>query len=127
MAGPTDNETWLITAGDAVIKKMVDTGLAGLAPLERLVYCLWVADYGMRNAGDLDAADAIYPRFQSDARCIAEHLSLQATWAAFSLPRNTLESEYERRFELICDEIKNAEAGMSRSDSRRDRPQMKPS
>src|SRR5262245_50814451 len=77
MSGPTDNETWVIAAGDTVIKKMVESGLVGLAPLERLVYCLWVADYGMRNAGDLDAVDAIYPQFQSDARCIPKHLSLQ--------------------------------------------------
>lgn len=113
MSGPTDNETWVIAAGDTVIKKMVESGLVGLAPLERLVYCLWVADYGMRNAGDLDAADAIYPQFQSDARCIAKHLSLQVTCEAFSLPRSTLESEYDRRFEQICDEIRDAEARVS--------------
>jgi hypothetical protein len=46
-----DNETWVIEAGDAVIQKKARSGMGSLAPWERLVYCLWVADYGMRNAG----------------------------------------------------------------------------
>ena len=50
----TNKETWLVGAGDAVITK--NAGGVSLSPVERLVYCLWVADYGMRNAGDLDAA-----------------------------------------------------------------------
>ena len=48
----TDNETWVVEAGDTVIQKKASCGIERLSPWERLVYCLWVADYGMRNAGD---------------------------------------------------------------------------
>ena len=53
----TDNETWIIEAGDAVIQKEARLGIGRLTPWEALVYCVWVADYGMRNAGDLDTAE----------------------------------------------------------------------
>jgi hypothetical protein len=109
MVVPTDNETWVIEAGDAIIEKEARSGLSGLVPWERLVYCLWVADYGMRNAGDLDAAQDVCADFQSDARRIAEELSLRLTHEAFSLPRSALEKEYFIRFDQICDEIRSAE------------------
>ena len=90
MTVPTDNETWIIEAGDAVIRKQPANSSSGLTPWERLVYCLWVADYGMRNAGDLDTARAVCATFQSDARRIAQDLSLRSTLEAFSLPRSVL-------------------------------------
>lgn len=39
-----DYETWVVEAGDVIITKRA-RGVR-LSPLERLVYCLWVADYG---------------------------------------------------------------------------------
>jgi hypothetical protein len=65
MAGNSDNETWLVETGDEIIQKKADSGAESLTPWQRLVYCLWVADYGMRNAGDLDTAKEIYSDFQS--------------------------------------------------------------
>ena len=62
MTVPSENETWLIEAGDEVIQKMAASGSDGLSLWERLVYCLWVADYGMRNAGDLDTASRALER-----------------------------------------------------------------
>lgn len=109
MAVPTDNETWVIEAGDAIIEKEARSGSRSLVPWERLVYCLWVADYGMRNAGDLGAAQDVCADFQSEARRIAEDLSLRLTREAFSLPRSALEKEYFIRFDQICHEIRNAE------------------
>ena len=61
MAVPSDNETWVIEAGDTVIRKITCSSIECLSPWEMLVYCLWVADYGMRNAGDLDTAADVYP------------------------------------------------------------------
>jgi hypothetical protein len=110
MAVPTDNETWVIETGDAVIRKEARGGLACLSPWETLVFCLWVADYGMRNAGDLDAAADVYADFHSNARRIAGTLSLRLTHEAFALPRRDLEREYFARFESICDEIRAAGA-----------------
>jgi hypothetical protein len=63
----------------------------------------------MRNAGDLDAAADVYAEFHSNARRIAEELSLGLTHQAFSLPQSDLEREYFDRFESICDEIRDAE------------------
>ncbi len=110
MSGPTDNETWLIETGDAIIRKKARGGMESLLPLEKLVYCFWVADYGMRNAGDLDTAEELFARFQSDGRRIAGELSLRLTHEAFSLAKENFEQEYFNRFEAICEEIKGAGA-----------------
>ena len=106
----TENQTWVVEAGDAVISKMVGGGIECLQPWEMLVYCLWAADYGMRNAGDLDTAADVYPQFHLDAKRMAETLSLRLTHEAFSLSQGDLEREYFDRFESICDEIRAAEA-----------------
>ena len=106
MSAPTANETWIIDAGDAVIQKKAREGVSSLSPIERLIYCLWVADYGMRNAGDLDAAHDVYADFQTEAVRLAQDMKLQATQSAFALPTADLQREFFERFEEICDEIR---------------------
>ena len=108
MSPPSENETWVIEEGDRIIRKEAASGETSLSPWERLVYCLWVTDYMMRNAGDFANANALYPEFQSDASHLAKELSLSLTYDAFSLSREKLQHEYLDRFEGICDEIKNA-------------------
>jgi hypothetical protein len=105
------NASWIVERGDEVIQKKASTGMDSLSPWERLVYCLWVADYGMRNAGDLTTAKSLYGRFQTEGRQIAKQLSLAAAHEAFSLSKHALEREYFDRFESICDELKRAEPG----------------
>lgn len=109
MARPTENETWVIDTGDKVIRNKARVGIECITPWERLVYCLWVADYGMRNAGDLDTAADWYADFQTDAVRLAAELSLRQTQEAFSLPSRDLERQYFDRFESICDEIRASE------------------
>jgi hypothetical protein len=87
---PTDNETWVIENGDTVIRRKARDGIECLSSWETLVYCLWVADYGMRNAGDLNTAADIYPHFQLKAGRIAKTLSLQLTHEPSRCPRATL-------------------------------------
>ena len=106
MMHPTDNETWVIETGDAIIQKKASLGMAGISPWEALVYCVWVADYGMRNAGDLDTAEDVYAGFHLDARRIADELSLPVTHAVFSLPKNDLEEQYFNRFDDMTYEIR---------------------
>jgi hypothetical protein len=108
MSAHTENETWVIEAGDVVISKQAHRGIESLSPWEMLVYCLWVADYGMRNAGDLDTAADVYPDFHLNAERMANALSLRLTQQAFSLSRSELEREYFDRFESICNEIRAA-------------------
>ncbi len=83
----SDHETWLIEAGNDIITRKA--GGASLSPLERIVYCLWVADYGMRNAGDLVTARDLYPNFQRDAADLAGAIGLPFTRESFSLPEES--------------------------------------
>ena len=102
-----DHETWLVETGDCVIeKKAADP--SSLTPWERLVYCLWVADYGMRNAGDLEAATDLHGCFQGEGKVLAAELSLPLTLAAFSLSRSALQDRYFDLFEGICVELRAA-------------------
>jgi hypothetical protein len=106
MATSIDNATWLVEAGSAVIDKKARDGPHSLTPWESLVYCLWVADYSMRNAGDLDAARDIRTDFQSEGARIAKFLELPITHASFSLPPSALESDYFARFDALCQEVR---------------------
>ena len=108
MTFPTDNENWAIEIGDMIIQKRACGGMASLSPWEKLVYCLWVADYGMRNAGELETAAEVYADFHSEARRVAAELCLRRAQEAFSLDPADLAHEYFDRFESICDEVKHA-------------------
>ena len=108
MSRDLENETWIIDAGDAVIQKQARNRIADLAPHERLILCLWVADYSMRNAGDLDTAGDLHPGFQYEAARIAEELSLKFTHDTFLPPKESLEREYFDRIDRVCDEIKDS-------------------
>jgi hypothetical protein len=101
-----DNETWVVEAGDFVITKKAEG--VSMSPAERLVYCLWVADYGMRNAGDLDTASDLYQGFQSEAAGLAKGLGLLFTRQSFELPAGVLQAEYFERFDRICAEVRGA-------------------
>ncbi len=106
MSAPTDNETWIIETGDAVIQKKASTGIESLSAVERLIYCLWVADYGMRNAGDLDTALDVYSDFQTEGARLALEFGLQTTQRAFALPAAHLQRSFLASFEEMCDETR---------------------
>ena len=91
-------ETWIVEVGGDVIDKKVAHGPAAITPLEKLIYCVWVADYGMRNAGDLVTASDFYARFQEEAASLALELGLPRTHAAFTLPTIDLQARY---FDLV--------------------------
>jgi len=113
MTVPIDNETWIIEDGDTVIRKIAEHGSAILLPIELLIYCLWVADYGMRNAGDLETAADLFPDFQTHARRIGHELNLPVTSEVFSMTRDELERGYFQRFDDLCNEIRRVRHGTS--------------
>src|SRR5882762_4858439 len=113
MSTHTENQTWVVQTGDRIIQKKAKAGVVSLSDWERLVYCLWLTDYMMRNAGDFANAVDMYPDFQTDAKRFANQLSLPATCEAFSLSQHELQRQYFERFEAICDEIRNAEPSAS--------------
>lgn len=103
------NEDWIIEVGDVIIQKKADQGKEKLSKWEILVYCLWVADYGMRNAGDLDAAQDLYTDFQREGAEIARTLGLRITEAALDLNQRELETRYFDIFDRMCDEVRAAQ------------------
>ena len=108
MSEQEDNETWLIETGHDVIEKKANVGPGFLRPWERLVYCLWVADYGMRNAGDLEAAHDLHAAFHDEAKALAAGLSLPLTRAAFGLSQSDLQDRYFDLFDDVCVELRGA-------------------
>jgi hypothetical protein len=111
----SDNETWLIDVGDTIIRQRATRGEGILTRLDRLIYCLWVADYGMRNAGDLIAAYDLCGSFHNEGSQLSQELGLTVTHSAFALSRTDFEQQYFRRFEAICDELRAAQAVRVRS------------
>lgn len=102
-----DHETWLIEAGDAVIQKKSQTGMSSLTSVERLIYCVWLADYSIRNAGDLMTAGDLYEPFYEEAVQFAKMLHLHSIERSFSLPMQNFVQEYYTCFELICSELRS--------------------
>jgi hypothetical protein len=105
----SENQSWVVQRGGDVVEKKAQSGIDELSDWERLMYCLWIADYMMRNAGDFGNSEDMYPDFQKDATHFAERLRLPITREAFSLSRRKLQKEYFDRFEAICDELRGAE------------------
>lgn len=101
-----DHETWLLDEGERIIGQKAAEGYCALSPRERLIYCLWAADYGMRNAGDLVTAADLHPSFLVDGRAAARELELPQAVAAFSLPAKDLEQRYFDLFEDVVAEIR---------------------
>lgn len=102
-----ENDDWLLGVADLAIRAKYTIGIDSMGPLHRLIYCLWCADYGMRNAGDLATAADLYEHFHADARRAAAELNLPRTMHAFSLPIPELEAKYFDLFCGICDELRS--------------------
>ena len=105
---PSDNENWLIDTGHDILEKKAEQGPESLEPIERLIRAWWVADYGMRNAGDLQAAFDLDPQFLDDGLSLASDLELPTTKRAFADGRQSLEATFFKQFESICDELRGA-------------------
>jgi len=97
-----ENETWIIDAGDQVIQKMAGNSDAVLSSKERLIYCLWVADYCMRNAGDISQASVMHAGWQKEAAEHSKKLVLDFCGETFLLPESSFEEQYFSRFDGGC-------------------------
>jgi len=101
-----DDETWLIDAGHLIIEKKRALGPEALTPRERLIQCFWVADYSMRNAGDLATARDLDPRYREDALATARLLDLPIAASTFGLSDGELERRYFDLFAPLCGELR---------------------
>ena len=98
-------ETWIVEVGGDVVEQQSVRGREAMTPIEKLIYCVWVADYGMRNAGDLETAADVYAPFQGEAAALAADLGLARTRAAFELPTSDLEQQYFDLLSAVVGEI----------------------
>ena len=105
---PTDNENWLIDAGHEILEKKAERGADSLEPVERLIRAWWVADYGMRNAGDLDTAIDVDSNFLDEGLRLASELNLPLAKQAFAAGKQDLEATFFDRFGSVCDELREA-------------------
>jgi hypothetical protein len=105
-------ETWIIDAGHDVIVKESGAGADALSDLDRLIKCLWAADYGMRNAGDLETANEVLDGFQEKGCRLAGKLDLKITRDAFALSRQDLQASYFERLPDIREELATARAAL---------------
>lgn len=101
-----DNQTWLIDLGHAIIEKKRAQGRDALTPRERLVHCFWIADYSMRNAGDLATARDLDPLYRADGAKAAAALDLPLSSAMFALSEGELERRFFDLFDGVCDELR---------------------
>jgi len=102
---PPDYESWLIDEAESVIRRKASVSLACMSPWERALYCLWVADYSVRNAGDLQAAYDLEADFKSAGLQAALALRLPAVSALFSLDDREFLRRYLATFDSICREL----------------------
>lgn len=107
MTMPTDNETWLINHGDVVIQRKASEGIGALTSGDLLVYCLWVLDYSMRNAGDLGVAADVYTEYRNQGLKAATALGLPLSTELFSGTEADIQCKYFDVFEEVCTELRN--------------------
>ena len=107
MSRPTENETWLIQVGGEILETRALSN-EERPPLERLIHSFWVADYGMRNAGDLATAADLFPAFKAEGLVAARELGLVRCLELFSLEQAELERRYFELFEEACGELVTA-------------------
>lgn len=101
-----DNETWLLDEGDRVIGRRASGDPSSPTARDVLIHCLWVADYGMRNAGDLEAAADVHPAFMADGLAAARSIGLPQATAAFALPVADLERRWFDLFDSFVAEVR---------------------
>jgi hypothetical protein len=109
-----DHETWLIEEGHLVMERLTSEGQASLSDIEKLIYALWVADYGMRNAGDLDTAAEVSPTFLGDGLQAALACQLPVSTKFFGLSAGQLEEQYFELFDPVVDEVRAAHRSAER-------------
>ena len=101
-----DNETWLLDATDEIVSAKAEIGFAAMTSIQRVTYCLWVADYGMRNAGDLTTAIDLFASFMRDGHVAAKEAGLPHSAHMFSLSIADLEARYLGLFDGVINEIR---------------------
>lgn len=108
-------ESWLLDEGDKVVESKARLGLEKLSKADQLLYCLWVGDYSLRNAGDLESGDQLLPGWLPRLVELANELGLTKVEKFF----RELPSAGKSAFDLYWDHFAELcqETSASRTDS----------
>jgi hypothetical protein len=96
----TDLEDWLLGVWPLADQEQ--------SPLHTLVKCIAAADYSIRNAGDLDAAEDVRADFQQGAVDSARLLRLPITHHHFSQTKDRLVERWYGIFDRMIGEVRAA-------------------
>ncbi|NIK31394.1 hypothetical protein FHY15_000490 [Xanthomonas arboricola] len=116
MKDTSDLETWLIEFGDEIIRKEHQLGATSISAVETAVYDLWAVDYAVRNAGDMEALEALEDFRPTAAINLAEFLStigqsdLASYMASLSSAGDACDSYYAR-FSELCEALQGSLRG----------------
>lgn len=104
----SDNETWLLDIGDEVIRKKAAVGYDTLSSMEKAIYCLWVIDYAVRNAGDLSALADLHPSAIDELMSFALSTHNDTLRQLLQGGKDDAEfcERYYAHFESVCNEIR---------------------
>lgn len=104
----SNNEDWLLDAGDAVVERKASVGYKGLTDLEKTIYCLWVVDYAVRNSGTLDPLDELHPIALDELRILSADQGYRAlhTVVATVDDEEAFCQRYHESFEKCVAEIR---------------------
>lgn len=107
-AADDDPETWLLTAGEKVIRKMAMSEREPVAPSEYAIYCLWVIDYAVRNSGTLEPMRDRHAAAASALEAFAQssNLNLLRDWAASTADEMAFCVTYHEIFPTACSELR---------------------
>ena len=103
-----DLETWLLEAGDKIIEANTAPGSKTLSAKDNAIYCMWVLDYAVRNAGSLDPIEDLYPRTLHELTAFARtnRLPLMSQWLTTVLDEEKFCDDYLDHFDAVCGELK---------------------
>lgn len=105
-----DEESWLIDIGDEIINKIAETGIDSLNNIEHAVYCLWVIDYVVRNAGSLESVEDLYPTAVQKLSILSKANGWLLNSEVEAEARNSelFCSSYYDSFDVKCGELRSA-------------------
>jgi len=100
-------ETWLLDAGDEIIRKESLSGAASLTPLEHAIYSLWVIDYAVRNSGTLDPMEELYPNALQELLTFSRSSNLPSlsVWLPSARNEQMFCNAYYNHFSAACAEL----------------------
>jgi hypothetical protein len=103
-----DNETWLLDVGDIIVQRKTASGYKHLSAVEQAIYCFWIVDYAVRNAGDLAPIQDMHPTAIDELERFAASHNIEPLYRLLQTQNNEQAfcESYYANFEGICNEFR---------------------